>query len=211
MRHNKDRSKKYKVSSRTILTKTFFAAAYIFLCISSASAKDERVSRTTVVLQPEKTVITWMLYDPMHTVRGTFKLKRGLVSVDPVDGSAEGLIEVDARTGESGNATRDRRMHASILESDRYPDISFRPTHVTGKIPPLADGVVKLDGILHLHGTDHPLQLVINFHQSTSGLVATTHFVIPYVDWGMKDPSTFIFRVGKTVEINIETVNYEIR
>ena len=29
-------------------------------------------------------------------------------------------------------------------------------------------------------------------------------FVVPYVDWGMKDPSNFLFKVNKSVEIDVE-------
>src|SRR6185437_10834040 len=31
----------------------------------------------------------------------------------------------------------------------------------------------------------------------------TVHFAVPYVKWGMKDPSTFILRVEKAVDIDL--------
>jgi hypothetical protein len=37
-------------------------------------------------------------------------------------------------------------------------------------------------------------------------LTATTHFQIPYVDWGMRNPGGMLLRVGNQVEINIKTV-----
>jgi hypothetical protein len=34
-------------------------------------------------------------------------------------------------------------------------------------------------------------------------LIATSHFSIPYVRWGMKDPSTFILKVNKRVQVEM--------
>jgi hypothetical protein len=36
--------------------------------------------------------------------------------------------------------------------------------------------------------------------------IATLHFVVPYVEWGMKNPSTFILRVSDKVNITVRTV-----
>ena len=121
------------------------------------------------------------------------------------DGSADGLIEVDATGGESGDPARDERMHKDILESDRYPIISFRPTRLVGKVILSSDEVVTVEGVFRIHGADHPLQLRINMHPEGNTVTLKTHFTVPYVDWGMKDPSVFVLRVSKTVDIDAET------
>ncbi|WP_260706603.1 YceI family protein [Edaphobacter flagellatus] len=183
----------------------FLGLAFSFLHVSVALAADKSLHKMTVTLHPEKTSIHWTLSDPIHTVHGTFKLTRGVVSLNLDDGSAEGLIEVDAASGESGSAARDGRMHKNVLESDRYPVISFRPTRIIGEAMAASDEVVTAEGIFRIHGADHPLQLRINLHPRGNEITVQTHFVVPYVDWGMKDPSTFILRVDRMVDLDVET------
>ena len=69
------------------------------------------------------------VFIPVH---GTFKLKSGEFLFNPKTGMAEGEILVDATTGESGNAARDKRMQDEVLESNRYPAIFYHPTEIKG-------------------------------------------------------------------------------
>jgi len=157
-----------------------------------------------ISLDPSNTVIRWTLGDVLHTVRGTFKLKSGSIRLDPATGEMTGLVIVDATTGESGNSARDEQMHKKILESSRYQTITFRPTHEIGKFDLTRDQTFTVDGVFNLHGQDHPLQLVVNVRPNSGALNLTTHFDVPYVKRGLKDPSTFILRVDKDVSIEIE-------
>ncbi|MFN8008323.1 MAG: YceI family protein [Terriglobia bacterium] len=66
-------------------------------------------------------------------MQGTFRMKSGFIKFDPRTGAAKGLV-VDATSGDSGNDGRDQRMHKDILESQLYPEITFAPIHVQGKM-----------------------------------------------------------------------------
>jgi hypothetical protein len=77
----------------------------VLLCVSATFAADREPHRMTVTLQPADTSIGWTLSDPLHTVHGTFKLKQGVINYNLDDDSADGLIEVDATSGESGAET----------------------------------------------------------------------------------------------------------
>jgi polyisoprenoid-binding protein YceI len=155
-------------------------------------------------LDAATTAIHWTLSANIHTVHGTFKLKSGAFRIDPVTGDASGLIVIDATSGDSGDGARDKRMNNVVLESSRYPAITFRPTHVNGKVDLSAPGPITVDGIMNIHGQDHPLQLSVNLHPKDAAIASETHFDVPYVAWGMKDPSVMMFRVDKQVHIDLD-------
>lgn len=138
------------------------------------------------------------LSDVLHTVRGTFKLKRGTVRYDFTTGRSSGEIVIDAQSGDSGNQSRDRKMHKEILESVRYPDIAFLPDRVEGTL-----AKAKVHGIFRIHGQDHEMTLEVDTAPAGGQMNVTTQFVVPYVSWGMKNPSTLFLRVGDKVTIDV--------
>jgi hypothetical protein len=123
---------------------------------------------------------------------------------NPATGVAQGEILVDATTGESGDAERDKRMQNEVLESNRYPAIFFHPVQIKGPFKQ-GEGTQDLigEGTFNIHGADHPLELPLKVQIASGAVTATTDFTVPYVSWGMKDPSKFLFRVGKQVEIQV--------
>ncbi len=149
-------------------------------------------------LDPAKTEIQFTLHDVLHTVHGTFQLKKGWIRWDPDSGKASGEIIVDVTGGASGSDARDSRMHTEILESQRYPEATFIPDRVDGKF--------DVHGVFKIHGADHELTLHFGAERTGDRYTATTHFTIPYVQWGMKNPSNFLLKVDKTVEVDIKTI-----
>jgi polyisoprenoid-binding protein YceI len=154
-------------------------------------------------LAPETTRINWTLGDVLHTVRGTFQLKCGDIRFDSDTGKAFGAVVVDAASGESGNGSRDSRMHKNVLESAKFSEISFTPDRVEGSVNLGGKSSVKLHGTMQIHGATHeitaPAEVTVNDNQ----LSANIRFDVPYVAWGMKDPSNFLLKVNKTVAIEV--------
>jgi polyisoprenoid-binding protein YceI len=162
--------------------------------------------RQSLQLDPAETKVEFTLPSLLHTVHGTFALKRGSFQFDPVTGKAAGELVVDATSGNSGSGARDRRMHKEILQSDKFPEIVFRPDRVDGKVLPQGASQVQVHGIFTIHGVDHEMMMPLEVQASEGQYSATGHFSVPYVQWGMKNPSTLMLRVNDTVEITIETV-----
>jgi polyisoprenoid-binding protein YceI len=178
--------------------------AAILLVTGSVFCGAAQAQETVVTFEPASTKIDFTLGATLHTVHGTFQLKRGQVRFDASTGQASGEIVVDATSGNSGNEDRDKKMHEEILESEKYPEIVFVPSQVQGSIPASGNAKIEVVGVLRLHGQDHPTTLVMSVERAGERDVsATTQFTIPYVKWGLKNPSTFILRASDTVEIDI--------
>jgi|SRR5271169_1826498 len=157
----------------------------------------------TLHLDPEKTTLSFTLEAALHTVHGTFRLKNGAIKFNPATGAASGAVVVDAASGETGNQRRDRNMHRDVLMSERYPEITFTPTRIIGNVQPQGESSVQVEGVLRLQGSDHPITLPLKVQASEGELRATTQFTVPYVAWGLKNPSTFLLHVADKVELSI--------
>ena len=72
-----------------------------------------------VNLDPAQTQVTFVLDTTLHTVHGTFQLKSGQIHFDTATGKASGTIVVDARSADTDNKSRDKKMHQEILESQK--------------------------------------------------------------------------------------------
>ena len=154
-------------------------------------------------LDPESTQVNWTLGDVFHTVHGTFKLRRGEIVFDNETGKAGGEVVVDATSGESGSTSRDGRMHKNVLESAKFPDVSFSPDRLEGKVELTGVSNVKLHGIFRIHGGAHEITVPVKVTANGGSLDAEIKFEVPFVAWGMKDPSTLFLRVSKSVEIEV--------
>jgi polyisoprenoid-binding protein YceI len=183
----------------------------VVLGLTAAARAQAPATPIAITLDPSTTSIRWTLNTTLHTVDGTFKLKNGAFKIDAATGSVNGEIVVDAASGESGDSARDKRMQSAVLESAQYPTITFRPTHIDGKIDLAAAGSVVVDGILNLHGQDHPMKITVNLHPQGDGVALATHFTVPFVAWGLKDPSTFVFRTDKQVTLDVEATAMPFR
>lgn len=163
-------------------------------------------AESTIDLDPARTSVAFTLGDVLHTVHGTFKLKRGSLKFDSATGVASGEIVVDVASGDSGNGSRDKRMHKEILESARYPDAVFTPDHVSGELAPQGESELDVHGSFEIHGANHEMTFHFHTEAKVGELVAVTNFVIPYVQWGMKNPSNFLLKVNDKVEIKVQAV-----
>lgn len=157
-------------------------------------------------LDAEATTIAFTLGATLHTVEGSFDLVRGEIRFDPATGEAGGSVVVDVTSGDTGKKGRDEDMHQKVLESSEYPRAVFTPESFDGEIAPDGTSSITLEGTLTLHGSEHPVTLPTEVSVDGDRVEATGGFRVPYVEWGMKDPSKFLLRVDKHVDVTVDVV-----
>ena len=155
---------------------------------------------------PPQSQVHWTLDTALHEVHGTFQLKSGKIVFDPTTGKASGAIVVDATSGESGNESRDKRMHTSIIESRKYTEIVFTPDRVEGRLAPQGSSTVQVHGKFRLMNVDHELSLPVTVEARPDQIVANMRFSVPYIQWGLKNPSVMFLKVNDHVDIEIHSV-----
>jgi polyisoprenoid-binding protein YceI len=161
-------------------------------------------ANVTLNLDVAQSKLHWTLDSTLHTVHGTFNLKRGVVKFDSATGGASGEIVVYATSGDSGNDSRDKKMHDEILESARYPEVIFRPTKIEGKVALPGTSDVQLQGKFLLHGSEHDLTVPVHAELTGDHWKGTAKFSVPYIQWGLKSPNTFLLKAAPVVDIELE-------
>ena len=161
-------------------------------------------SEIVLTFDPAQSKIHWTVDSSLHTVHGTFDLDHGTLRLNPETGKAAGEIVVHVSTGQSGNDSRDARMHKEILQTGKYPDVVFRPTHLEGKVVPSGPSDGKLHGLFVIHGAEHDLTAEVHAELSGDRWKGTGKFEVPYVVWGIKDPSNFLLKVKHVFNVALE-------
>ena len=157
-------------------------------------------------INPEASQVTFGLAATGHHVNGTFHVQSGSIDFDRSAQTISGMIVVAAGSGDSGEKSRDKKMNTDVLDVPHYSDISFAPKSYQGTIASTGDSTIQITGVFTLRGAPHDLTVPTQVHIDGGALTAKAHFIIPYVKWGLKDPSVFILKVAKDVDIDLTLV-----
>lgn len=180
-----------------------FVVCFLALSLTASLASAQTL---TFDLDPQATQITFGFGATMHSVHGTLKAASGKVQLDPATGQASGEIVLDMKSAATGNEKRDQNMHQKVLETERFPQAVFHLERIDGELHREGRSELQLHGTLDLHGAGHPVAIPIIAMAKGDTVTATGMFEIPYVEWGLEDPSVFLLRVDKKVRVEIRGV-----
>jgi polyisoprenoid-binding protein YceI len=181
-------------------------ARSLILIFPLSIAAISSAQQQTFTASPTACSVAFALTGTGHEVKGTFHVQSGTIQFDRSASKMSGLIVVSAVSGESGDKGRDKNMRSNVLDVEHFADVTFAPQSYQGAIAPSGDSTIQVMGTFTLHGALHDLTVPMQVHIERSSVTARGKFVIPYVKWGLKDPSVFILKVAKDVQIDLTLV-----
>ena len=184
-------------------TRWIVAACLSILVGFSAAAL---AAEQTLSLDPAATRFSFHLDATMHSANGTMALKHGEIRFDLATGTAAGEVVIDATSADTDHKGRDEKLHHEVLESATFPEIAFWPTAIKSNLDEHGVGTVTLAGTVTIHGASHEVSVSAALARDGEKVRATGKLVVPYVAWGMHDPSVFVLRVAKVVEVSFTAV-----
>ena len=178
--------------------KSFTVIALAVLLAPVALAQQQ-----TFVANPDASEVKITLKTTREVVNGTFHIQSGSIEFDRSATRMSGSVVVLAGSGKTGNGSRDKKMNKDILEVEQHATISFDPKTYAGAINPSGDSTIQVTGIFTLLGTPHEITIPILVHLQDTTATAKAHFVVPYIQWGLKDPSFLFWKADKDVAIDL--------
>jgi len=178
--------------------KSFTAFALVALLAPAALAQNQ-----TFVVNPDASEVKITLKTTHELVNGTFHVQSGSIEFDRGTPKMLGSVVVLAGSGKTGNDSRDKKMNKDILKVEQYAAVSFEPKTYTGAIALSGDSTIQVTGVFTLLGTPHEITIPILVHLEGTTATAKAHFVVPYVQWGLKNPSFLIWKADDDVAIDL--------
>jgi len=176
-------------------------AKFLILALPLALASAAFAQHQTFTVNPDASKVAFS--GNTHHVDGTFHVQSGSINFDSSARTISGSVVVAAGSGNSSDAGRDKKMNSDVLDVAHFADVSFVPKSYQGAVAASGDSTIQVTGVFTLHGTPHDLTVPMQIHIEGTALTAKTQFTVPYVQWGLKDPSIFILKVAKVVDIDL--------
>ena len=160
----------------------------------------------TFVVNPDASEVKMTLKTTHEIVNGTFHVQAGSIQFDRSNPMMLGSVVVLAGSGKTGNDSRDKKMNKDILKVDQYTTVSFAPKTYSGTIAAFGDSAIQVSGVFTLLGNPHDLTIPMQIHMEGSKATAKAQFIVPYVQWGLKNPSFMFWKAENDVAIDLNLV-----
>jgi len=177
--------------------------SFVVLALAAILAPVALAQHQTFAVNSDASEVKIKLNTTHEVVNGTFHVQSGSINFDRTASHISGMVIVAAGSGKTGNDSRDKKMNKDILKVDQFATVSFEPKTYTGTIAASGDSTVQVSGVFTLLGTPHDLTIPMQIHIDGSKATARAHFVVPYVQWGLKNPSFMFWKAENDVAVDL--------
>ena len=182
--------------------------SFVVLALAVTLAPAALAQHQTFAVNPDASEVKMKLNTTHEVVNGTFHIQSGSINFDRTASHISGIVIVAAGSGKTGNDSRDKKMNKDILKVDQFATVSFAPKAYNGTIAASGDSTIQVSGVFTLLGTPHDLTVPMQIHIDGSKATAKAQFVVPYVQWGLKNPSFLIWKADNDVAIDLDLVGH---
>jgi polyisoprenoid-binding protein YceI len=180
--------------------------SFVVLALAVVLAPVALAQHQTFAVNPDASEVKMKLNTTHEVVNGVFHVQSGSIDFDRNGAHISGMIIVAAGSGKTGNDSRDKKMSKDILKADQFAAVSFAPKAYTGLLVASGDSTIQVSGVFTLLGTKHDLTIPLEIRMEGTKATAKAHFIVPYVQWGLKNPSFLIWKAENEVTIDLNLV-----
>lgn len=128
-----------------------------------------------------------------------------------ITAKAASMVETRDVFTEQEKQIINKELREIVLEPEKYPDIIFKSTRVTGKSTGADRYDLKIEGNLTLHGVTRPITIPTEVTVSGNDMRARGEFSIDRDDFGVKATSAFhgMVRVRQKIEFTFDIVGHQ--
>jgi polyisoprenoid-binding protein YceI len=177
--------------------------SFAVLALAVTLAPAALAQQQTFAVNPGASEVKITLKTTHELVNGAFHIQSGSIEFDRGTPKMSGSVVVLAGSGKTGNGSRDKKMNKEILRVEQYATVSFEPKSYAGVIAPSGDSTIQVTGIFTLLGTPHEITIPMLVHLEGTTATAKAHFTVPYIQWGLKDPSFLFWKADHDVAIDL--------
>jgi len=176
---------------------------YALLALAVISAPALFAQSQHFVVDPSASEVKIALKTTHELVNGTFSVQSGSIDFDRGTSKLAGSVIVVAGSGKTGNNSRDKKMYKDILKVEQFAAVSFEPRSYTGTLAASGDSSIQVTGKFTLLGVPHEITIPMQIHLEAASATAKAHFVVPYVEWGLKNPSFLFWKAENDVAVDV--------
>jgi polyisoprenoid-binding protein YceI len=121
---------------------------------------------------------------------------------------AESKFTVDVTTLKSDRDRRDGFVQRRVLETDKYPNVTFVPTSIRGVTLPLPKSgtrALEVTGNLTVRDQTHPVTWKVNATFGGTGVTGTAATAFTFADFGIDQPRVpIVLSVADTIKLEMD-------